>query len=107
MSGGSIRVTSGNGENLERLRPIPVTGIREPFQRLEPFACVCLFKAELASIATGLECFKLRLPSIEVVPDSGDLLREHVVTGELSAQSPIPLSVAMLDEETVMRRRGV
>ena len=98
-----IGITSGDGENLECLRLIPIAGVCEPFQCLKSLPCSSLFEAESATVSTGLERFQLRLPSVEVISDSGDLLREHMVSGEFAAQPPVSFSVAVLDKEAVMR----
>ena len=74
---------------------------------MESFPRPSLFKAESALVSAGLERFKLRFPTVEMVPDSRDLLREHVVSSKFPAQTPVPFPVTVLNKETVVGGRAV
>ena len=92
---------------MERFCPIPITGVCQSLQRLEPFSCSRLLQTESTPVSTGLERFEFGLPAVEMVSDPRDLLREHVVAGELSAETPVSLSVTVLDEDVIVGRGAV
>ena len=73
VSGGSIGVAPWDREGLERFRPIPITGVGEPFQRLESLPCSRLLQTESTPVSAGLERFELRLPAVKMISDSRDL----------------------------------
>ena len=87
---------------MEGLLHISVGGVGEPLQCLKALSSPCLFQAELDAISSTLERFKLRLPSVEMLADSGDLRGEHAVAFKLPAQSPVPFLIGALHDQVVV-----